>query len=689
MLRPSLLVLLAAVVIVGLVALGQRVLARDRAALRAAYASERLRAVEEAAAALARDVEEIDEDLELAATLLSQTNQPEVRERELHAIATIKRPYLAAELRDVHGATLARVVAADARPDVLALASVALDETIAGAYEHPGTFRTSRPLGDAAADLAWYRVFARSSPRNDGLVVALVVDVRPLLASLRLLENPSSALLVIGAHGLPAPTSNPALAARVRALDGAVSPGVVRLMGFVRTRAIGTIVLDSREARGLGLPDAPAVAVTSPVLIEDGEAWALALVSSTAVLSGQERTLVRRMLAGGGSALALVVVLSLYFVRNGRRAAALNERLRHADRLAHLTEKAEKILDHIPIGVLALTDGVRISAINRWLSERLGRDVVGASLAAAFPSVAPARIAELERMVTAAIAASAPSSAHRVELPLWGEPVRVNLHAVPLARHFGDVHALLVIEDLEPLRRIEERVLHAEKMVTAGQLAAGIAHELGTPLNVIRARAELAIDRLRDHPEARGQRIVLEQVDQVSRLISQLLDYVRTTPTAMRAVAPAGAVAAVVELLGVEAEQRKVGLTGAVDDDLPPLRADPGQLQQVLVNLVMNALDASAAGGAVVVRARRAASGAVVLEVQDDGSGIEPDSRAQVFDPFYTTKKRGQGTGLGLWVVAQLVRAHAGEIDLDSTPGAGTLVRLTWPSDPPRPAVAS
>ncbi|MBZ0232968.1 MAG: hypothetical protein K8M05_11615, partial [Deltaproteobacteria bacterium] len=110
---------LAAIAVVlaaaGMFVLGARVLDRDRAALRASFAEERLRAVEQAAEALARDVEEIDEDLELAAMLLSQTTQDVVRERELHAIATIKRAYLAAELRDAAGVTLASVVAADAQ----------------------------------------------------------------------------------------------------------------------------------------------------------------------------------------------------------------------------------------------------------------------------------------------------------------------------------------------------------------------------------------------------------------------------------------------------------------------------------------------------------------------------------------------------------------------------------------------
>ncbi|MBZ0233134.1 MAG: histidine kinase, partial [Deltaproteobacteria bacterium] len=433
-------------------------------------------------------------------------------------------------------------------------------------------------------------------------------------------------------------------------------------------------------AREIGRPAAPAVAVTGPVLIEDGEPWALGVVASTAALSGQERTLVRRLLLGGGVAVALVTALSVYFVRNARRAAALNERLRQADRLAHLTDKAEKILDHVPTGVLALTEARTISAANRWLTARLGRDVIGAGLATAFPDVPPARVAELEAMVAEAAASGAPRSAHRLELRLWGDTSRVNVHAVPLARRLGEVHALLVIEDLEPLRLIEERLLHSEKLVTAGQLAAGIAHELGTPLNVIRARAELTIDRLGDHPEARSQKIVLDQVDHVSRLITQLLDYVRIAPPVTQAVRAEQALGAVAELLAVEAERRAVRVTiDAGAADLPALRADPGQLQQVLVNLAMNALDACERGGHVTLRSRRHDDASVILEVEDDGAGIDAEVRAQVFDPFYTTKKRGHGTGLGLWVVAQLVRAHGAQIDLDSTPGAGTLVRITWP----------
>ncbi len=112
------------------------------------------------------------------------------------------------------------------------------------------------------------------------------------------------------------------------------------------------------------------------------------------------------------------------------------------------------------------------------------------------------------------------------------------------------------------------------------------------------------------------------------------------------------------------------------------MRADPDHVRQILVNLTMNAADACPRGGRVELRARQAPARGAVLEVVDDGPGIPHEIRAHVFDPFFTTKKRGQGTGLGLWIVAQLVRSQGGEIELGGAPGAGAVVRVAWPPPP-------
>ena len=227
--------------------------------------------------------------------------------------------------------------------------------------------------------------------------------------------------------------------------------------------------------------------------------------------------------------------------------------------------------------------------------------------------------------------------------------------------------------------RAEERLLRAEKLVTAGQLAAGIAHEVGTPLNVARGRIELALSHLGgEHAEAANHRVAIEQIDRVTRLIQQLLDYVRPSPQAMQTIDPASALHSVRDLLHAQAAKRGVALEVVAPAPLPAIRANPDQVQQVLVNLVLNALDACERKGHVELSAARRGE-SIVMEVRDDGHGIPRDAQAQVFDPFFTTKKRGQGTGLGLWVVAQIVRAHAGEIELESAPEAGTRIRVAWP----------
>ncbi|HWE26804.1 MAG TPA: HAMP domain-containing sensor histidine kinase, partial [Polyangia bacterium] len=139
----------------------------------------------------------------------------------------------------------------------------------------------------------------------------------------------------------------------------------------------------------------------------------------------------------------------------------------------------------------------------------------------------------------------------------------------------------------------------------------------------------------------------------------------------------------VADLLRFEAERRKTTITLEATADLAPLSADPDQLRQVLVNLMKNALDASAPGSRVVLRALRDSDDAMHsrlrIEVEDHGCGIPAASLNRIFDPFYTTKKRGHGTGLGLAVTAQIVRNHGAEIRVESKEGVGSLISVLWP----------
>jgi signal transduction histidine kinase len=674
--RPLLLVsatLVAALTL--LVVVGLRVLERDRDALFARYGRDREQAMAEAARGVEGEVAGIGKDLELASTLLRGAETTRLAERELHAIATIKREYLVMYARTEAGDTT-KVTAFDAPAGVAARADATLEKLLTKADADPEKLHISAAYTEPADPAAWYRVFARR-PKDHGPTVAVVVDTGVLLARMKLQRDPMTRTLVLDARGVAAGMSDRALASLVQ-----TQPEVIGSMRpAISAGASSITVLDSEVARRIGLPDADAIVVAVPLIVDSGPPWTLLVARSTQALQTQERTVVQRVLVGGALVLVLLLSAAAYVLHNTFRARSLRERLRHTDHLAHLTEKAEKILDHIPSGVLALSEDRRVTGVNRWLAERIGREIIGRRLDSTFESGRPEDVMLVVELVERALTTREPQTLHRERITLLGHEASLNIHAVPLARGIGDVRVLLVFEDLSELRRIEQRLLHSEKLVTAGQLAAGIAHEVGTPLNVARGRVELSLSHLgNDHEEADNQRVVIDQIDRVTRLIQQLLDYVRPAPAAMQDVDLAHSLRTVAELLAPQASKQAVTLR--VDAGAPTkLHANPDQVQQIIVNLALNAIDACERGGKVSLRASLRDQG-VVLQIEDDGHGIPPEIQKQVFDPFFTTKKRGQGTGLGLWVVAQLVRAQFAEIELDSRPGKGTTMRVVWPVQP-------
>jgi signal transduction histidine kinase len=658
--RPIAVIIAVVCALIALGGVGARVLAHDRDEMYARFARDRAQGLGLAARDVASEIDDIGEDLDLAAALLDHAEPAGVGVRELDAIATIKREYLAMSATTSSGPTT--VVALDTPAGVGQLAAPAIAQMLARANAVPNELHASAALGPGAA--AWYRVFARR-PAKRGPAVAAVVDMAIALERVGLQRDPAARIIVSSPEGIVPSASDPQLAALARSEPDLLAP-------------VDGMTLSGALATSIGLANTRAVVTSVPVHVDRGAPWRIIEVSSTAELAAQERTLVRRVLVGAALALFLLLVATAYVVRNTRRATVLHERLRHADRLAHLTDKAEKILDHIPSGVIAISEDRRVTAANRRFVERF-HDIVGRQLEAAFEGAPATDLAALTRLIDLASSTRTTQAIHRAQFRLLGEEAYFSIHVVPLARGIADVSSLVVFDDLTQLRRIEERLLRSEKLVTAGELAAGIAHEIGTPLNIARARVELMQSRLGpEHAEAASHRIVLDQIDRVTRLIQQLLDYVRSVPAAMQRVDAAAALQAVSELLSPEASKRGVALHTHVPEQMPPLRADPHQVQQILVNLVLNAIDACDRGGAVELSAV-VRDTAAVLEVSDDGHGIPHEIQAHVFDPFFTTKKRGQGTGLGLWVVAQLARAHAAEIELDSAPGEGTTVRIAWP----------
>jgi signal transduction histidine kinase len=247
--------------------------------------------------------------------------------------------------------------------------------------------------------------------------------------------------------------------------------------------------------------------------------------------------------------------------------------------------------------------------------------------------------------------------------------------------------------EAETIARIEtlEQLRHADRLITVGRLAAGIAHELGTPLNVIVGRTKM-LRRGDLHPAVSAEYlgVVAEQAERITAIIRQLMDFARPREPKISAVDLRTIARSIVKLLEPLARKRNVSLTVTSQDSAHAL-GDAMQLEQVLSNLVVNAIHACKAGGSVAIscgiegthhrtNGSPSSSARAYLRVADDGHGMDEATRSRIFEPFFTTKGVGQGTGLGLSVAHGIVEEHGGSISVASEQGRGSTFSVVLPT---------
>ena len=266
-----------------------------------------------------------------------------------------------------------------------------------------------------------------------------------------------------------------------------------------------------------------------------------------------------------------------------------------------------------------------------------------------------------------------------VEVVAGGQVLTIGATVSPLRDVRDQVMGRVVnFSDLTELRRLEAQQRRSERLVTVGHLAAGIAHEIRNPLASISGSIEL----LRQAPQASEDdrtlmRIVHREIERLDVLIGDLLDYANPRPAQPVDFDMAVLVDEILQVARGEQAFSAIEVTSALAAPLP-VHADAAKLRQVVWNLVRNAADAANAGGKHVHVAARAESGAVIVEIADDGPGIPAEQLARIFDPFFTTKAKG--TGLGLATSHAIVLEHGGRIDTESTVGKGTKMVVRIPA---------
>jgi PAS domain S-box-containing protein len=377
---------------------------------------------------------------------------------------------------------------------------------------------------------------------------------------------------------------------------------------------------------------------------------------------------------------SLLATLATHAATAIEAARLVREVRQHADEVETLKSRQEQILESSGVGLLLLDASGRVLACNRRLEEIYGlprEQAIGRTMAEVFPLHTVRRI-ERER-ASGGTGEEARIYRHTL-VNRAGNRIVVNL-AVSSARPDSEDDGARVVtfDDVTERVKLEEQMLRQERLASLGMLAAGVAHEVNTPLTGISSYTQMLLEDLA--PED-PRREVLEKIEEQSRrassIANSLLNLARPDRAAFEVLSLNETVQDVLRLYEPQIRGRGLRLDVTLDPDLPRVEGHKGKLQQVLLNLLLNAKDALDEGGRIQV-STHAGEERVILDVTDNGVGISEDDLPRIFDPFFTTKGRGKGTGLGLSLSYGIVREHDGEMHVESVPGELTRFRVEIP----------
>jgi PAS domain S-box-containing protein len=405
-----------------------------------------------------------------------------------------------------------------------------------------------------------------------------------------------------------------------------------------------------------------------------------------AVLAVAERAGFGTLLSSEDS--ALLATLCAHAAPAVEAARMMLEVRQHAAQVESLKALQERILESSGVGLLLIDGEARIRAWNRRLEEIYGlprEEALGRPLRDVFPLHSIRRI---ERELLAVGPAVEARIYRHALVNRAGERIVVNLAFSPVAAEGGDGSRVVTFDDITARVILEEQVLQQERLASLGLLAAGVAHEVNTPLTGISGYAQLLLDEMAaDDPRRETLEKIEIQTRRVAAITNSLLNLARPERSAFETLTLNDAVQEVLGLFQPQVRDKRIVLHADLGADLPEVRGHRGKLQQVLLNLLSNARDAVEGGGRIVVRTSHTA-GRVMLEVIDDGVGIAESDLPRIFDPFFTTKGRGKGTGLGLSISYGIVREHDGAMRVESVAGEFTRFWVELPVHKPARASA-
>jgi two-component system sensor histidine kinase HydH len=372
-------------------------------------------------------------------------------------------------------------------------------------------------------------------------------------------------------------------------------------------------------------------------------------------------------MALGAFLIGLAVLASLFLAQGYKLASRA---------LAKVRAFSDQVVENLPMGLIATDENGKVAAYNQTAEAILGipSDTVFAESAA---KVLPQELWKLtERLENRGAVVEEEvecQTASSTEVPL-----KVS-GAVLHGDDDGFLGYVFIFRDLVEVRRLQQEVERTKRLASLGSLAAGVAHEIRNPLSSVKGFATYFRERLKDSPQDRDTATtMIQEVERLDRVIGQLLEFARPSTLKIKPVRVTDLIRHSLKLIEGDARTKGIEVKVELPANLPKALMDADRMNQVLLNLYLNGIQAMDGGGVLQVKVSRDdARKLTTITVSDNGRGIEPADQERIFDPYFTTKS--DGTGLGLAIVHKILDAHGGSIKVRSQTGAGTTVTMTLP----------
>jgi len=355
----------------------------------------------------------------------------------------------------------------------------------------------------------------------------------------------------------------------------------------------------------------------------------------------------------------------------------------YAERLAQTEEKYKQIFDNAPDAIVTIDNNNHITSWNQGAEEMFGwsaHEIVGKSIS----TIIPNDLMEVGELLCLAYGIKRQGYVKNYEterISKSGQRILVQLTetVIPSEDQTGITQRAQILRDISELRINENQMRQSERLATVGHLAAGVAHEVGNPLTSISSLVQVMERKTDDEFIHKNLKKIKEHISRITKIVRELVDFSRPSSIQSTNTQVNETIQSAVGLLKYDGRCQNITFALDLESSLPRIKCVPDQIHQVLVNLLLNSIDAMQENGETITVSTKSSNGTVQIAVEDEGIGMTKEVKEKVFEPFFTTKDVGKGTGLGLSVSHGIITKMGGRIMVESIPNKGSTFTIELP----------